>query len=158
MLCCVFGSLWPFDWISQHRTLLSHEPAIRKFVLVTEGGENRRHEMESSGAFTTWKRETQKCGTFWKTIFCLQILTSKSFIGLFDVVVKVVWPPKEEVAPNEVWPNICFNYETFKEFQLQFITLFSLFQLTKEKRAFFLYFCQLLLCCNELHEYHTPSY
>ena len=29
ILCCVFGTLWPFPWISQQRTLLSHDPAIK---------------------------------------------------------------------------------------------------------------------------------
>ena len=55
MLCWVFGTVCPLLWISQHLTLLSHEPAIRKVEAVTDGGENLRHEIESSGGFITSK-------------------------------------------------------------------------------------------------------
>ena len=47
MLCCDLGSLEPSPLISQQRTLLSHEPAMR-YVACTVGGENRRHCTESS--------------------------------------------------------------------------------------------------------------
>jgi hypothetical protein len=43
----------PLLWISQHLTLLSHDPAIRNEELLTDGGENLRHEIESSGGLTT---------------------------------------------------------------------------------------------------------
>ena len=47
MLCCDLGSLEPSPLISQHRTLLSQDPAMRN-VALTDGGEKRRHCTESS--------------------------------------------------------------------------------------------------------------
>ncbi len=98
MLCCVFGSLCPFPLISQHRTLLSQDPATRKFDAPTEAcaGENLRQETESSGAETT----------------------SRSFMGLTAAAVApaaaapavasvevAAPPPKADAPPNEVWPK-----------------------------------------------------
>ena len=84
----LFGTLCPFCCISQHRTLLSHEPAMRKDVLGTEGGENLRQEMESSGGF----------------------VTSRSFIGLgwfpSPRLIPPVFPLPKLDDPNELWPNI----------------------------------------------------
>ena len=47
MLCCDLGSLEPSPLISQQRTLLSQEPAMR-YVAGSDGGEKRRHCTESS--------------------------------------------------------------------------------------------------------------
>lgn len=88
MLCCVFGTLWPVPRISQHRTLLSHDPAIRNDVVLTLGGENLKQDIESSGG----------------------LVTSKSFIGLGwlprpRLIPPVVLLPKLEV-PKELPPNM----------------------------------------------------
>lgn len=53
MLCMLLGTLVPLLWISQHRTLLSQDPAIRNDVFGIDGGENLRQDTESSGGFVT---------------------------------------------------------------------------------------------------------
>ena len=68
---------------------MSQEPAIRKEVFGTEGGENRRQEIESSGG----------------------LVTSKSFIGLGWLPRPRLIPPPVLLLPklddpNELWPNI----------------------------------------------------
>ena len=91
--CWAFGTLCPFPWISQHRTLLSHDPAIKNEVVVTDGGENRRQDIESSGG----------------------LVTSTSFIGLGWFPSPRLMPPpvllpNPPVDPKDVWPNIfCYK-------------------------------------------------
>ena len=73
MVCCALGTAWALAVISQHRTLLSQEPATRKLV-GRDGGEKVRVEMESSDGLGT----------------------SKSLLGLAMV-------PVAAPAPNEVF-------------------------------------------------------
>ncbi len=116
MLCCVFGSLCPLPLISQHRTLLSQDPATRKLDAPTEAcaGENLRQETESSGAETT----------------------SRSFMGLTAAAVApaaaapavasvevAAPPPKADAPPNEVWPKRDMLARAF--YSLSLLALFS---------------------------------
>ena len=95
--CCALGTLCPLLWISQHRQLLSQDPAIKNDVDVTDGGEKRRQEIESSGGFET----------------------STSFMGFAwfpspKLMPPPVLPPNPPVDPKEeVWPNIVTDIGSF---------------------------------------------